>query len=128
MSWKKWLQFGIRGRLYLLVGLFAIGCAALAATLIWLQSERTYTARMHSLQQLVTAATGTTGNFECHGTVAYNVAGGTSPVGTIAMDSIQAVSSNLDLTKQVTASVAHLNTTVGTTASQLRLLTVEVLQ
>jgi hypothetical protein len=77
---------------------------------------------------LVTAATGTTGNFECHGTVAYNVAGGTSPVGTIAMDSIQAVSSNLDLTKQVTASVAHLNTTVGTTASQLRLLTVEVLQ
>src|ERR1700722_6495207 len=58
MNWKKWLQFGIQGRLYLLVGLFAVGCAALAATLIWLQSERAYAARMHGLQQLVTSAMG----------------------------------------------------------------------
>lgn len=77
---------------------------------------------------MVTAATGATGTVECHGTVAYNVAGGTSPVGTIAMDSIHAVSSTIDLTKQNTLSVAHLNTTLGTSASQLRLLTVEVLQ
>jgi hypothetical protein len=77
---------------------------------------------------MVTTATGATGTLECHGTVAYNVAGGTSPVGTIAMDSIQAASSTLDLTKQNTLSVAHLNTTLGTSASQLRLLTVEVLQ
>ena len=77
---------------------------------------------------MVTTATGATGTLECHGTVAYNVAGGTSPVGTIAMDAIQAASSTLDLTKQNTLSVAHLNTTLGTSASQLRLLTVEVLQ
>jgi len=77
---------------------------------------------------MVTAATGATGTLECHGTVAYNVAGGASPVGTIAMDALQAVSSTLDLTKQNTLSVAHLNTTLGTSASQLRLLTVEVLQ
>ena len=77
---------------------------------------------------MVTAATGATGTLECHGTVAYNVSGGTSAVGTLAMDSIQAVSSTLDLTKQNTLSVAHLNTTLGTSASQLRLLTIEVLQ
>ena len=75
---------------------------------------------------MVTAATGATGTLECHGTVAYNIAG--TAVGSLAMDSIQAVSSTLDLTKQNTLSIAHLNTTVGTTASQLRLLTVEVLQ
>lgn len=77
---------------------------------------------------MVTAAVGATGTLECHGTVAYNVAGGTSPVGTIAMDAIQAVSSTVDLTKQNTVSIAHLNTTLGTSASQLRMLTVEVLQ
>jgi methyl-accepting chemotaxis protein len=58
MSLKKLLQFGIRGRLYLLVGLFAIGCAALAAALIWLQSEHSLEARKHTLVQLVTAAHG----------------------------------------------------------------------
>jgi methyl-accepting chemotaxis protein len=57
-GWKIALPSGIRGRLYLLVGLFAIGCAALAAALIWLQSQRAYQARMHTLEQLVTAATG----------------------------------------------------------------------
>jgi methyl-accepting chemotaxis protein len=58
MSFKKLLQLGIRGRLYLLVGLFAIGCAALAAALIWLQSQHALEARKHSLEQLVTAAIG----------------------------------------------------------------------
>jgi hypothetical protein len=75
---------------------------------------------------LVTAATGATGNFECHGSVEYNVAG--TAVGSVTMDNVIAVSSNLDLTKQITMSIAHLNTTLGTTASQLRQLTVEVLQ
>lgn len=99
---------------------FAAASSSIAASALTINFEFDIT--------LVTAATGTTGNFECHGTVAYNVAGGSSPVGTIAMDAIQAVSSNLDLTKQNTLSIAHLNTTVGTTASQLRLLTIEVLQ
>jgi len=58
MNWKKLLQFGIRGRLYLLVGLFAIGCAALAAAMIWLQSQHALEARKHSLEQLVMAAHG----------------------------------------------------------------------
>jgi methyl-accepting chemotaxis protein len=58
MSLKKILQFGIRGRLYLLVGLFAIGCAALAAALIWLQSQHALEARKHTLVQLVATAHG----------------------------------------------------------------------
>lgn len=75
---------------------------------------------------MVTAATGATGTLECHGVVDYNIAG--TAVGSVAMDSVIAVSSTIDLTKQLTLSVAHLNTTAGTTASQLRLLTIEVLQ
>lgn len=75
---------------------------------------------------MVTAATGATGTLECHGVVDYNIAG--TAVGSVAMDSVIAVSSTVDLTKQNTVSFAHLNTTVGTTASQMRLLTVEVLQ
>src|SRR5215470_8029842 len=58
MSWKGRLRFGIRGRLYLLVGLFAIGSAALAAALIWLQAERAFEARKNSLKQLVATAHG----------------------------------------------------------------------
>lgn len=75
---------------------------------------------------MTTTATGATGTVECHGIVDYNIAG--TAVGSVAMDSIIAASSSIDLTKQNTLSVAHLNTTVGTTASQLRLFTVEVLQ
>lgn len=75
---------------------------------------------------LTTAATGATGNFECHGSVEYNVAG--TAVGSVTMDNVITVSSNLDLTKQITMSIAHLNTTLGTTVSQLRQLTIEVLQ
>lgn len=75
---------------------------------------------------IVTAATGATGTVECHGHVDYNIAG--TAVGSVAMDSVIAVSSTLDLTKAITMSVSHLNTTVGTSASQNRQLTVEVLQ
>ena len=75
---------------------------------------------------LVTAATGTSGTLEVHGFVAYNVAG--TAVSSVAQDSIIAVSSSVDLTKQLNLSVAHLNTTLGTSASQLRQLTVEVLK
>jgi methyl-accepting chemotaxis protein len=58
MTWKARLQFGIRGRLFLLVGLFAIGCSVLAAALIWLQNMQAFEARKHQLQQLVMVAHG----------------------------------------------------------------------
>jgi hypothetical protein len=74
----------------------------------------------------VTAATGTSGTLECHGFVAYNVAG--TAVSSVAQDSVITVSSTVDLTKQLNLSVAHLNTTLGTSVSQLRQLTVEVLK
>jgi methyl-accepting chemotaxis protein len=48
----------IGGRLYALVVLFALGCAALAAMLLWLQSQRAIAARELSLQQLVDSAIG----------------------------------------------------------------------
>jgi methyl-accepting chemotaxis protein len=52
------MQLQIRGRLYALVAIFALGCAALAAGLIWLQSGRAIDARRHSLEQLVDSALG----------------------------------------------------------------------
>jgi methyl-accepting chemotaxis protein len=58
LSWRKILQFGIRGRLYLLVAMFALACAGLAAALIWLQAERAFEARKLHLQQLVEVAHG----------------------------------------------------------------------
>jgi methyl-accepting chemotaxis protein len=58
MTLKNVLQLGIRGRLYLLVALFGLGCVALAAILIWLQSQQAFEARKHQLQQLVAAAHG----------------------------------------------------------------------
>jgi len=99
---------------------FTAASASIAASALTINFEYDIT--------MVTQATGASGTLECHGTVAYNIAGGTSAVGSIAMDSIQAVSSALDLTKQNTLSIAHLNTTLGTSASQNRILTVEVLQ
>ena len=58
MIGKQRFQLGIQGRLYLLVGLFALGCAALASALIWLQAEHAYEARKQSLHQLVATAHG----------------------------------------------------------------------
>src|SRR5262245_55149540 len=52
------MHLQIRGRLYALVGIFALGCGALATTLIWLQNERAIDARRHSLEQLVDSAVG----------------------------------------------------------------------
>lgn len=97
---------------------FTAASASIAASVLTINFEFDIT--------MTTTATGATGTLECHGTVDYNIAG--TAVGSVAMDSIIAASSTLDLTKQNTLSVAHLNTTVGTTVSQLRLFTVEVLQ
>ena len=58
MSWMTRLHFGIRGRLFGLVVLFAVGCAALAAALISIQAERSYESRMQGLRQLVATAHG----------------------------------------------------------------------
>ena len=58
MTLKNRLQLGIRGRLYLLVALFGLGCVTLAAILIWLQSQQAFEARKHHLQQLVEASHG----------------------------------------------------------------------
>src|ERR1700751_6083779 len=54
----SWLQLRIRGRLYMLVALFAGGCAALAAALIWLQSERALEDRKQHLRELIAVAHG----------------------------------------------------------------------
>ena len=52
------MRIGVSQRLYLLVGFFAIGCAVLAATLLWLQEQRAWDARARQLQALVEAGTG----------------------------------------------------------------------
>ena len=58
---------GIRLRLYFLVVLFALGCAVLAAILIWLQERRAWDARAGQLQTLVESAIGI---LEAHKTLA----------------------------------------------------------
>jgi methyl-accepting chemotaxis protein len=57
------MKLQIRGRLYALVAIFALGCAALATILIWVQSGRTIDARRHGLEQLLDSATGV---FDAH--------------------------------------------------------------
>jgi methyl-accepting chemotaxis protein len=52
------MRIGLRTRLYLLVALFAIGCAALAGMLIWLGEQRAWEARANQLCTLVDAAIG----------------------------------------------------------------------
>ena len=56
------LRLRIRGRLYLLVGIFALGCAAIAGTLVWLQSTKQTDARIRQLEALVDAAFGALDN------------------------------------------------------------------
>src|SRR5579864_2586366 len=62
LLWRRFrghvMRIGLRTRLYLLVALFAIGCAALAGTLIWLGEQRAWEARANQLRTLVDAATG----------------------------------------------------------------------
>jgi methyl-accepting chemotaxis protein len=52
------MRVGIKGRLYALIGMFAVGCGALAAGLVWLQSVRAIEARYHSLEAVVDVALG----------------------------------------------------------------------
>src|SRR5258708_2354323 len=52
------MRLGIGGRLYVLVGLFAVGCALLAAVLIWLGGERAMQARRTALRQVADVAFG----------------------------------------------------------------------
>ena len=57
------MRLRIAGRLYALVGLFALGCAVLTAALVYLQSQRQMDARVRELEALVDSATGV---FEAH--------------------------------------------------------------
>lgn len=75
---------------------------------------------------VVTAATGATGTLEVHGTVAYNLAG--TAVSSPTQDIITAVSSAINLTVQDQFQIALTPTTTATTTTQLRQLTIEVLQ
>ena len=52
------LRFGIGGRLYALLAVFALGCARLASGLIWLQNARAFEARQRQLGTLVDTAIG----------------------------------------------------------------------
>ena len=53
------MRIGLSRRLYLLVALFAVGGAALAATLIWMQEQRAWDARARQLQALLSVPKGT---------------------------------------------------------------------
>jgi hypothetical protein len=76
--------------------------------------------------EIVTASTGTTGTLEVHGQMSYNAAG--TAVGSVSQDFVIAASSAVNLTLGLNLAIAHLNTTLGTTVSQLRQLTVEVIK
>lgn len=77
---------------------------------------------------ITTEATGTSGTLECHGTVAYNLAG--TAVSSVAQDLITAVSSSVDLTKQdqLAVTLKPTTTAITTGGAQLRQLTVQALQ
>jgi methyl-accepting chemotaxis protein len=55
---RSLIRLRIRGRLYVLVAIFAAGCAAIAGILVWLQSERLMGARVRQLESLVDASFG----------------------------------------------------------------------
>ena len=71
---------------------------------------------------VTTAATGTTGTLEVHGWVSYGLAG-TAP-GTLSQDTVVAVSSTVDLTKQDQLAITLTPTTTGITAGQIRQLSI----
>lgn len=73
-----------------------------------------------------TTATGATGTLEAHGWVNYNLAG--TAVASPTMDLIIAASSTVDLTKQDQLDITLAAATTATTATQLRQLTIQVLQ
>jgi methyl-accepting chemotaxis protein len=52
------MRIGLRQRLYMLVGLFAIGCAVLASTMIWLDEQRAWDARERQLRAIVDTGIG----------------------------------------------------------------------
>ncbi|KAA5603409.1 methyl-accepting chemotaxis protein [Blastochloris sulfoviridis] len=52
------MRLGVRGRLYLLVGLFALGCGILAGAMVWLQRGQLVEARRVQLEALVQSTLG----------------------------------------------------------------------
>jgi methyl-accepting chemotaxis protein len=59
---RSLMRLRIRGRLYMLVAIFALGCAAIAGVLVWLQSARQMETRVRQLESLVDAAFGVLDN------------------------------------------------------------------
>ena len=55
---RSLLRLRIRGRLYTLVAIFALGCASIAGVLVYLQSQRQMDTRVHQLEALVDAGFG----------------------------------------------------------------------
>lgn len=91
-------------------------------------SSGTTAANINGYIDIKTAAIGATGTVECHGILVYGGATGTAGLLVSAGDSVQAASSAIDLTKQDTIVISINSGTANLTTSQLRSLTVEVLQ
>ena len=75
---------------------------------------------------LCTAATGATGTIEAHGRLIYSGATGTPQVAIAAVDSVQAASSSIDITKQNYLTLG-ISSDATITTSQIRRQIVEVL-
>jgi hypothetical protein len=91
-------------------------------------SSGTTAANINAEITIVTATTGAAGTVECHGWVLYGGATATAGLLVAAGDSVQAVSSACDLTKQDFLQVTINSGAANITQSQLRIMTVEVLQ
>lgn len=88
----------------------------------------TTAADFQTVMILRTAATGATGTIECHGTTVAASTTGTANIAAINIDSSQAASSAIDLTKQDYIRFLINSGTANLTQSQLRTLVIEVLQ
>ena len=59
---RSLMHLRIRGRLYMLVAIFALGCTTIAGVLVFLQSERQMDTRVRQLESLVDASFGVLDN------------------------------------------------------------------
>lgn len=91
-------------------------------------SSGTTAAVINGTINISTAAIGATGTVECHGYLVYGGATGTAGLLVSAGDSVIAVSSSVDLTKQDTLVITVNSGTANLTQSQLRRLRIEVLE
>ena len=90
-------------------------------------SSGTTAANINALIDITTSATGAAGTVECHGFLVYGGATATAGLLVAAGDSVQAVSSAIDLTKQDTIVVSINSGAANLTQSQLRKMYMQVL-